>query len=109
MENALALVNPAPHDPVAAACRRYNDACSSDGGTPASWTSIAEDLEAAALLVTGDSVNFLIDRAIDARGNARYAQRMIEHARQITRVIDIDPELSDAHRAVRETSLRRWS
>lgn len=89
MENAPALANPAPHDPVLAATRAYNDACSSDGGTPTSWTSIAEDLEAAAKLVTGDSVVFLTDRANDARGNARYAQRMIEHARSITRVIDM--------------------
>lgn len=89
MENALATVTPARPDPVLEACRRYNDACSSDGGTPKSWISIAEDLEAASQLVRGDSVYFLTSRARDCRYNALSCQRMIDHARSIARVIDV--------------------
>ena len=85
MENTPTSLIPAPQprDLVLEATRAYNDLVNSDGATPAAWDSVAADLEAAARLMAGDRVNFLLDRAHDARGNARYAKRMIAHARMV--------------------------
>lgn len=66
-------------DEVLLATRRYNAMSAHDHQRralpAAAWCAIAGRLDAAAALVTGDNVNFVRDRANDARRMARAAER----------------------------------
>lgn len=85
MESTPTIVTSPPRDLVLEATRAYNETIDSDGATPAVWDRVADDLIAAAVAhqLTGDRAYFVLSRARDARGNARYAERMIANARLV--------------------------
>ena len=98
VENATNPAHSAIPDPRLVAAREariaYEEAVNSDGVTASTWRAIARQMliTASGMEAAGVLKGFVtchLDRAVDAANRADFCDRMVQVAREYTRVIDL--------------------